>query len=289
MASPVDPIASPRRSNVVHAVARTLLIGSAATLAFVSASCNKAEPKGQVVAVANGEEITVAELNEEARSRGLSIGNDSAARGRVMRDLVDRKLLAQQAVRDKIDRSPEHLITARRLNELLLAQELVAARRGPADPTDAEVSAFIKAHPHAFDQRVSIRVAQITVPTKLHAKVQADLSTATTLEQAQQLLTAAHISGARSEQVWDSANLPEVTTERLLPATGELLLLPTEQGMAIVQVLSVTPQPTPPDQRVSTARQWMTQHRTNDALDQLLAAARSKARVKYQQGFEPSE
>src|SRR4051812_43089213 len=140
MASPVDPIASPRRSNVVHAVARTLLIGSAATLAFVSASCNKAEPKGQVVAVANGEEITVAELNEEARSRGLSIGNDSAARGRVMRDLVDRKLLAQQAVRDKIDRSPEHLITARRLNELLLAQELVAARRGPADPTDAEVS-----------------------------------------------------------------------------------------------------------------------------------------------------
>ena len=289
MISSTYQIADSGRSKGFHACARGLLVGAAAALAFVNVSCNKAEPKGQVVVVVNGKEITVGELNEEARARGISIGNDASAKARVMRDLVDRKLLAAQAVNDKIDRSPEYLLTAQRLNELLLVQELVADRRGAADPTDAEVRAFINAHPHAFDQRVSIRAGQITVPRKLSAKLQADLSTASTLEQAQQLLRAAGISGARSEQVWDSANLPEDTTERLLPSAGELILLPADPGMAIVQVFSVTPQPVPPMQRQSTARQWMTQQRTVSALNQLLDSVRSKARVKYQKGFEPTE
>ncbi len=289
MALATDPIADLGRSKSFHASARGLWLGAAAALAFVGASCNKVEPKGQVVAVVNGKEITVGELNEEARARGMSIGNDPSARARVMRDLVDRKLLADEALRDKIDQTPEYLLTARRLNELLLVQELVAARRGPADPTNAEVRAFINSHPHAFDQRVSIRAGQISVPRKLSAKLQADLSTASTLEQAQQLLRAAGISGARSDQVWDSANLPEDTTERLLPSASELVLLPAEAGMAIVQVFSVTPQPVPPEQRESTARQWMTQQRTVSALNQLLDSVRSKGQVKYQKGFEPTE
>ena len=271
----------------MYAAARSLLLVSAAALAFATTSCNKPEPKGQVIAVVNGEELTVSELNEEARARGISIGNDAAARASVVRDLVDRKLLAQQARRDGVDKNPEYLVTSRRLNELLLAQKLVDLRRGPADPTNADVQAFIKAHPHAFDQRVAIRAAQIIVPTKLTAKVQADLSTVANLDQAQQLLSAAGISGARSEQIWDSANLPESTTARLLPAGGELLLLPAGDGMAIVQVLSVTPRSTPPDQRVSTAREWLKQHRTTEALEELLDAARSKAQVKYQKRFEP--
>jgi peptidyl-prolyl cis-trans isomerase C len=289
MAFSANPIAVSRSSNVLHAVARTLLLGSAVALSFTAASCNKPEPKGQVIAVVNGEELTVAELNEEARARGISIGNDAAARARVVRDLVDRKLLVQQARRDEVDRNPEYLLKSRRLSELLLAQQLVDLRRGPPDPTNADILAFIKAHPHAFDQRVSIRTAQIMVPSKLPAKVQADLSTAGTLDQAQQLLNAAGISGARSEQVVDSANLPENTMQRLLSGAGDLLLLPAGEGMAIVQVVSMTPQPTPPDQRVSSAREWLKQHRTNDALEDLLEDARSKAQVRYQRGFEPGE
>jgi peptidyl-prolyl cis-trans isomerase C len=289
MAFAVDPIAVLRRSNVLHAVARILLLSSAAALALVIASCNKPQPKGQVIAVVNGEEITAAELNEEAQARGISIGNDAAGRAKVVRDLVDRKLLAQEALREKVDTNPEYLLSLRRLSELLLAQKLVDLRRGPPDPTSSDVVAFIKAHPHAFDQRVSIRTGQIIVPTKLPARVQADLSTANTLDQAQQLLTAARISGTRSEQVLDSANLPEATMARLLPASGDLLLLPAGEGMAIVQVLSVNPQPTPPAQRVSTARDWLRQHRTNDALEELLDTARAKSRVEYQKGFQPSE
>ncbi len=273
----------------MHAVAKILLLSSAAALALVTTGCNKPQPKGQVIAVVNGEEITVAELNEEAQGRGISIGNDPAARMRIVRDLVDRKLLAQEALREKVDTNPEYLLSLRRVNELLLAQKLVDLRRGAPDPTAADVAAFIKAHPHAFDQRVSIRTGQITVPTKLPASVQADLSTVNTLDQAQQLLAAARIAGARSEQVSDSANLPEATVARLLPPSGDLLLLPAGEGMAIVQVLSVTPQPTPPDQRVSTAREWLREHRTNDALEELLDAARSNAKVEYQKGFQPSD
>jgi peptidyl-prolyl cis-trans isomerase C len=278
-----------RRNDTHHAVGRRLLLASAAALAFVAASCNKPEPKGQVIAVANGEEITTAELNEEARARGLSIGNNAALRASVLRDLVDRKLLVQRALRDKIDRTPQHLLAARRLNELLLVQEMVAERRGPADPTDAEVFGFVRTHPHAFDKRASIHVAQLTAARKLSPTIQAELTTASTLEEAQKLLSAAQIAAARSEQVWDSAELPEDTVERLLTSNGEPILLPSGPGVAVVQVLSVTPRPTPPEQRLSTARQWISQRRANDALDELIENVRSNARVEYQRGFRPSE
>jgi peptidyl-prolyl cis-trans isomerase C len=282
------PVAGSTRTSPYRPGGRYLLVGSAAALAFVAVSCNKPEPKGQVIAVANGEEITAAELNEEARARGLSIGNNAALRATVMRDLVDRKLLVQQALRDQVDRTPQHLLAARRLSELLLVQEMVAARRGSPDLSDAEVRDFIKAHPHAFDQRASIHVAQITPVRRLPPELQAGLSTAPTMEDAQRLLAAARIAAARSEHVWDSADLPEVTTERLLASNGEPTLVPAGRGLAVVQVLSVTPRPMPPEQRLSAARQWITQRRTNDALDGLITKVRSNARVEYQRGFEPS-
>jgi len=97
------------------------------------AGCDGGPVSGQVVAVVDGEEITIPELNAEARARGLVIGTDRALRDRVLQDLIDRKLLVQAALDRKLDRTPDHLLAKRRSDEMLLANELIAAlgRRGP--------------------------------------------------------------------------------------------------------------------------------------------------------------
>ena len=87
-------------------------------MSVLAAGCSKAEPDGQVIAIANGEEITLGELNEEARARGLPIVNNRVLRESVIRDLIDRKLLVQEALRKKLDRTPQHLLAIRRLNEM---------------------------------------------------------------------------------------------------------------------------------------------------------------------------
>src|SRR5258708_24010688 len=86
----------------------------AIVLAFLVTSCEK-KPGGQTVAVVNNEEITAADLNAELSNANAS-GADATkeARAQALERLVDRRLLAQQAKSDGIDKSPEFLNQQRR-------------------------------------------------------------------------------------------------------------------------------------------------------------------------------
>jgi EpsD family peptidyl-prolyl cis-trans isomerase len=267
--------------------ARSLLHVSGVALLFLTASCNKAEPKGQVIAVVNGEEITVGELNEEAKARGLSIANDARVRASVVQDLIERKLLVNKALQRQVDRSPEHLLAARRLNELLLVQELVAASTNPSDPPNSEIAAFIRTHPAAFDQRASIQVTQISFPPVSNEALKGALAGAPTLDAIQALLAQAHIAGKRSAQALDSATLPPGLAARLLSSGGKPVLVPEGDTVVAVEVTAITPRPIPPEQRVAAAKELIRQQRSGAAVQALLRDARAKAKVEYQQGFGP--
>lgn len=250
---------------------------------LLTAGCNNPQPKGQVIAVVNGEEITIGELNEEARARGLSVGNDPKARASAVQDLVSRKLLVQEARRRKLDRSPEHLLASRRLDELLLVREFVGGKANPAPLTDAEVMAYIKAHPFAFDRRVLIGVSQIAIPISF----QSSLGVAGSLDEVQASLAKSKVPARRTNEVWDSAQLPQGLTTRLLASNGGLVLLPGQGTTLAVQVTAVTPQPVPADQQVAKTRQWLEEQRSDAVLRKLIDNASARADIDYQRGFEP--
>ena len=94
-------------------------------MASASACAKKAE--GQTVAIVNGEEITAAELNAELANAKIGEGADKAeARSRVLQAMIDRRLLAQQAKADGIDKTPEFLNRQRRATEDLLISMLAS-------------------------------------------------------------------------------------------------------------------------------------------------------------------
>ena len=258
-------------------------------MSVLAAGCSKAEPDGQVIAIANGEEITLGELNEEARARGLPIVNNRVLRESVIRDLVDRKLLAQEALGKKLDRTPQHLLAIRRLNEMLLAQELIADAQNEAEtPSDREVAEFIRAHPRAFDQRILISVEQIGFPPISDATLGAALQAAPTLDGIDALLTRAGIARTRDITQWDSASLTEDMIDRLLAAGAErIVMLPQGDRMVAARVLSVTPRPVPEAQRPALAREWIARQRTGSTFQKLIQRARSSAKIDYQPDFDP--
>jgi EpsD family peptidyl-prolyl cis-trans isomerase len=285
---PVTRKSMNRRVGGAAATRRGFWIAVGAVAVLIG-GCNKAEPKGQVIAVANGEEITLAELNEEARARGLPIASDRAIRDTLIQDLVDRKLLAQQAVRKKLERRPEHLIAARRLNEILLAQELIAAAQSEAaDPSQQEVNAFIKAHPRAFGQRVLVKVERIGFPRLSDPNLTRSVVSARSLDDIDRLLAKAGVARKRNIELWDSANLADAVTACLFSVkTGETALLPQPDGMAAVRVISVDPRPVPEAEQPGIARESMMRERTQQVLQRLVQRARSAARVDYQREFIP--
>ena len=121
------------RSGIVFALA----------LAFVVSGCNK-KAEGQTVAIVNNEEITAAELNAQIATAKLPPGlSKEDARTRVLQSMIDRRLLAQQAKKDGIDKSAEFLNRQRQATEELLIRMLASRQMDTAQlPSNQQVERF---------------------------------------------------------------------------------------------------------------------------------------------------
>src|SRR5437868_232415 len=115
----------------------------AIVLAFLASSCEK-KPQGQSVAVVNNEEITAADLNAELNNANVSPADASKdVRAQALQRLIDRRLLAQQAKSDGVDKSPEFLNQQRRMTEDLLINMRISRQANTAQVASAaEIAQF---------------------------------------------------------------------------------------------------------------------------------------------------
>lgn len=275
------------RVNALRARHFAVAPAALAAMFLLLAACANATPDGQVIAVVNGEEVTVSELNEEARARGIAVGDDRAARKSLVAELVDRKLLAQRAVKERLDQTPEHVLARRRAEEITLVQQLVANAAQPRDaPSPAQVRAAIAANPHAFARRSLLTVERLSFssPRGGQAARLAGMSTADALAVR---LASLGIPFARSIETWDSATLDAGTADRLHAADGRLIMLDLAGTTSAVAVLSVAPRPVPPEQLHAHATRWLAGRHAQDRSRQLLQEARRSAEIRYQRDFDP--
>src|SRR3954470_18676528 len=126
----------------------------AIVLACILSSCEK-KPGGQSVAVVNNEEITAADLNAELSNANVSAADASKeARAQALERLVDRRLLAQQAKSDGIDKSPEFLNQQRRMTEDLLINLLLSRQVNTQQvPSADDIAKFEASRPGVFAKR----------------------------------------------------------------------------------------------------------------------------------------
>ena len=279
--SGVKSFALPRRP-------RRLAIAAAAMLVALP-GCDSGEVSGQVVAVVNGEEITIPELNSEARARGLVIGNDRALRNRVVQDLIERKLLVRAALKRQLDRTPEHLLAKRRSDEMLLASALLeAVGRQRASPSDQELARFIESNPHAFDRRALLSVDRIRALAAFAPGLARSVAAARSLDEAQALLTANKVVAERRVELWDSATFPAEMAGQLLGADKkETVLLQLPDQTVVANVIEVIPQPTPAANRAQLARDLLSSQRSREQLQSLLQREKSLAKIRYHPQFAP--
>jgi EpsD family peptidyl-prolyl cis-trans isomerase len=159
-------------------------------------SCREAAPRGQVVAIANGEEITIGELQAEAAARDLQNADSSAARSELLRTVLDRKLWAQEAKRAKLDRQIQHVLARRRAEERLLADLQVRALENAVEPpSDEDIKRYLHRNPAAFASQTIFKIDQINVQTDENTLTAEGLAQATSLDELDQILTRSGIVG----------------------------------------------------------------------------------------------
>ena len=257
-------------------------------LAVLTSACNRdAVPAGQVVATVNGTEITIAELNNEARVRGLSIAADRRLRDALLTELVQRKILVEQAIRAGLDRSPQFLLDQRRSTDILLGQQListVAASQAPVSPT--EVARFIGSHPAAFGRRALITVDRVRLDRLLNPAARRALSLARNTDAISSQLTALNIGGTRAVETWDSAMMSSDDAIPLLgKRSGDLFAVQPGGQLIVGQILSIRAAPTSAIETVRSAKEMIAQERKAAILADLAAR---KTVVTFQQKFAPS-
>lgn len=222
----------------------------------------------------NGEEVTVSELNEEARASGYTIGSDVALRNALLDQVIARKLLSQAATKAGLDRTPDYLLASRRANELLLANQLLADSAPSPVPSNAQLRAFIAANPQAFAER-----AIFTVQQRSFLPSAAPAPTAALLPQ----------DPDSSVESWDSGTLSKGWAAQLRDAGvgGKTVLLRAPDRAVLARVISVVPRPTGTEGELRLAAEMLRNSRNQELARAIADRTRSSAVIEYQQGFAP--
>ena len=207
---------------------------SASTLRFVKfaliisliglmAACGKKhgdEKSSQSLVSVNGDEVTVHQVNSELQRLNIQPAQQEAAGRRIVQGLVDRQILVQAALKEKLDRKPIVMQAIENAKAQILAEVYLQSRFSSlVKPTSAEIADYRAQHPALFanrkiyttDQAVFILGAANADQIKTIAKLKS-------LKDLEQWLTAHSVK----YQVTRISHAAETLPPQLLPKFGQM-------------------------------------------------------------------
>lgn len=208
-------------------------------MAMLAAGCDK-KPEGQVAAVVNGDEITLKEINAEIGTANIPEGADSKEiQKAALQRIVERRLLAQAAQEDGLDKTPEFLIRSRQVNDALLVQLLgQRAEKSFQVPDQAAIDKFMADNPSMFAGRKMYVVDRIQFALPADMSKLKSLESSHSMEEVAAQLNSLGIKFERGPAKMDSAQLGQQRLNQILALpSGEPFVIP-ENGMVTVAIIT---------------------------------------------------
>ncbi|GAA4000716.1 SurA N-terminal domain-containing protein [Sphingomonas humi] len=269
---------------------RNRALAAVLLLATLTACQKKAE--GQTVALVNGEEITSSELNAELANANIPADADKKAiTNRILQGLVDRRLLAEQARKDGVDKTPDFIARQRRMNEELLIGMLANRSMDTSKlPTDSEIAAFQAKNPQAFAKREVWKLEQVQYDTPKDKAVTDQIIATKTLDQLTSVLTAARVPFQRGNNQIVTSSIPSELYPQLAGLTaGEPFIVPNGNKSVASVIATRTPAPVDAAAARTEAVNAIRRQSSTNALQQRLKDLRGQAKIEYKAGFGPAE
>lgn len=123
-------------------------------------------------ALVNGQVVAAAQIEKEMAKLGQVPPDQSqTVANRILKNVLDQELLAQQAVQAKLNDKPEiemKIAAARR--QILAEAQIEAMAKDMAAPGEAEIKAYFDAHPELFANRKVYKLQELyanTTPDKV--------------------------------------------------------------------------------------------------------------------------
>jgi EpsD family peptidyl-prolyl cis-trans isomerase len=194
------------------------ILASAALGMLTLAACDKGNkaPEGQVVATVDGQEVTIHELNAEIAGIGNRASGAPAklVESVALQRVIERKMLATEASKLKLDKNPQFLLAKQRTEDNLLVQALQADIQQKVPPATREAAQkYVSDNPQVFGDRKLFTLDQIQFLRPANID-QLPLKNAKTMAEVERVLIDANIEYRRAPQQLDSLVInPELTKE----------------------------------------------------------------------------
>lgn len=268
---------------------RGVALISLMTATGLVAGCNK-QPEGQVVAVVNGEEITLQELNAEMGGAQAAEGADAQdVRNRALNNIISRRLLSEVAEEEQIASSPEYIIRRRQMEDALLVQMLSQKiARELDEPTAAELEAFIAENPQMFARRTIFALDQIRFQPPTRDDYLEQLAATQTMADVVAVLNRLGIQFQRGNARVDSASVPTNMFNQIVQVgSSEPFVVPAPGMVTVSHVLASQAAPIAGEQAQTVATNALRQRTVATELEERLEAAKAEAGIDYQPDFGP--
>ncbi|MHB8530540.1 MAG: hypothetical protein ACYC8V_13655 [Caulobacteraceae bacterium] len=250
-------------------------------------------PTGQVVARVEGQEITLRDL--QAEMAGASFPDAKTrklAEEQALQNIISRKILADEARKEGLDKTPDFALQKERTTDALLAQTLqnkVVASVPP--PTREEADRFVADHPDIFAQRKIFTVDQIRFARPNDPAILNALAPLKTMDEVKAFLDADHIESSR-----DAANLDAVGADpRLIDAImklppNEVFVIPSGQTILVNQIVATRVVPYTGEAAVNYATLLLRRQHAQQAVQRQfgLFGAKAKPSIAINKDYRPA-
>ncbi len=282
---------------------RLALLATAALGSLTACGDSKKTPEGQVVATIDGKDITIHEVNAEIGllpNRGGDAPRkliESVALARV----IERRMLADEAQKRKLDKNPQFLLARQRVEEGLLVQALQGdIQQKVIAATRESAQKFVAENPSIFGDRKIFTIDQIQFlrPANIN---DLPFKEAKTMAAVERILTDANIEFRRAPQQLDSLTtnpaLVKEVTKLSDAGNGEPFMFvdqPAGAPAPVIYVNNVTSTKTQPftgEKAISYAQNILQRQEVQKRLASELKAFQDsyKSKIVYAKGYGPPQ
>jgi peptidyl-prolyl cis-trans isomerase C len=269
-------------------------VAMAAVACVALAACGDGgQPTGQVVAKVGKEEVTALDLQTAlANFKAPNAQIRKAAEQQALSQIVQRKLLAQAARKQKLDKTPEFARQEQQMTETLLIRDWQEKLVKAVPPPNAdEVNQFIAAHPDLYSARKIFSVDVVRFQPPNDPTLGQALQPMHTLDEVRGLLTERKIPFASNATQIDALAVdPRFVDQLTKIKADDVFIVPQANNVVIAGHISgVKIDPPPSDVATRHATEFLRRSRVQEAVNRQFGSAVQQGlkEVKYAKGYEP--
>ncbi|WP_297325052.1 EpsD family peptidyl-prolyl cis-trans isomerase [Nitrosomonas sp.] len=273
---------------------RMKLIGLVLFSILVFSACDnqpKEKKPGQALVSINGQEVTTLQLNDEIRRAGVRADQYEASSKQLLESLIARQLIVDEAIRNKLDRTPDVMQARERANAQIIAQAYLQGIVSKiTKPSEAEVNEYYQKHPEYFAQRKQFDLTILRIATKdLSSELRAVIDAAKSTGEVAAWLDKKNVQYFRSLASRSTADLPlEMVTMMREKGKNHVFIINEQENSSLVSVNEIKDSPVTATDAALQIEKYLTNHKYKQAIDAEIARLRSSAKIEYLNAKAPA-